>query len=58
MSELKVNSIKGTGASPAAITIDSSSGGFSGSDKFFKYAQSMHDFSCSSLAAIFFLHLQ
>ena len=28
--------------------------GFSGSDKFFKYAQSMHDFSCSSLAAIFF----
>jgi len=30
MSELKVNSIKGTGASTAAITIDSSSGGFSG----------------------------
>ncbi len=30
MSELKVNSIKGTGASTAAITIDSSSGGFTG----------------------------
>ena len=29
MSELKVNSIKGTGASTAAITIDSSSGGCS-----------------------------
>ena len=30
MSEIRVNSVKGTGASTAAITIDSSSGGFSG----------------------------